>query len=225
MKIVSSQLKKSILSLLSLVLIISLLAPSASLAGSQDNILNRNIDPALIEKADPYVYLDAKSESFKLQKNAKSTLTKQEIKEVEKILKESNKQVKQFRDDLVLNLEENKFDSNIQSNLQAETNDEISTMAIDKKKHFDWDFTWWGLKVYWSHTFVNKLKSNLAIYGGGVAALNATIAYFLSPPGWVTSFVAAVAGIGVGVFITRDKGCGVYLDCYLYVPTAWYSAC
>lgn len=171
----------------------------------------------LITKATPYVYLDKKTESFKIQKDGKIHLTKEELAEVENIINSSNEQVKLYRSDLEIS--GNKFIP------KTEDNGDIQTLSINKKNDFDWDFTWWGLQVYWSHAFVETLKKNIVLYGAGTAALNATIAYYISPPGWVTSLVAAVAGVGVWAFIQQDKGCGVYLDCYLYVPTRWYSAC
>ncbi|MGE6379931.1 hypothetical protein [Peribacillus muralis] len=173
---------------------------------------------SLITKATPYVYLDQETEQFKLVDEAEKALTSEELNEVKSILADTNSQVKEYRSDLVMT--EDKFVSN-----QDSSGPDNQTYAISKSKNFDWEFTWWGLKVYWSHKFVTKLKSNIVLYGAGTAALNATIAYFLTPPGWVTSFVTAVAGIGVWSFIKQDKGCGVYLDCYVYVPSRWYSAC
>lgn len=213
--------KRVLLSFLSFTLIFSLVGPTIGQAQSIPPDSSVTIDEELIQKADPYIYLNPKSKQFEIQANITSVLNKHELIRVQEVIKKSNADVKLYRDDLVINTDENIFNSNI----QEENTDDFETMAINKKKNFDWDFTWWGLRVYWSDKFVKKLKSNLVIFGGGVAALNATIAYFLSPPGWVTSFVAAVAGIGVGVFISRNKGCGVYLDCYLYIPTRWYSAC
>lgn len=209
-------LKKSMLVLMTLVMSFTFIAPSASQASSAIKEENKN---QLVEKADAYIYLDRKSETFKVQKEAKDYLTSKELKEVKKILAKTNSEVKAYRSDLVI--EGDKFSLK----QEEENNEGFQTYAIDKSKDFDIDYTWWGMRIYWSHDFVEKLRANLVVYGGSVAALNATIAYFISPPGWVTSFVAAVAGIGVGAFISRDKGCGVYLDCYVYVPTAWYSAC
>lgn len=207
-------MKKLMLIMVALVMSFTFIGPSVSQAATASKEEAKNL---LIEKADAYIYLDHKSETFKVGKEAKNNLTSDELKEVKKILVKTNSEVKEFRDDLIINGD--KF------SLKQEENEGFGTYAINKKNNFDIDYTWWGMKIYWSHKFVQKLKSNLVIYGGSVAALNATIVYFMSPPGWVTSFVAAVAGIGVGAFISRDKGCGVYLDCYLYVPTAWYSAC
>lgn len=171
-----------------------------------------------IQKVTPYVYLNHNTEKFQLKKSAVQKLTSKEIKKAKKIISNTNGEVKEYRSDLKVSGD--KFISN-----QTAPSKGMSTYAINKKENFDWEFTWWGLKVYWSHKFVNKLKSNLILYGSATAALNATIGYFLSPPGWVTSLVTAVAGIGVWTFIKQDKGCGVYLDCYVYVPSRWYSAC
>ncbi|AXI08272.1 hypothetical protein CUC15_04680 [Oceanobacillus zhaokaii] len=211
--VTSSVKKKTILLAMVFSMLVSLFLPSLSSASTS---LTEESKQALIKKATPYVYLDAETEKFTVKKEAADALTEKELKEVKEIVKLNNAEVQKHRSDL--QIEGDKFVPKAESGV-------IEGSAIDKKKNFDWDFTWWGLQVYWSHKFVEKLKDNLALYGGGVAALNATIAYFASPPGWVTSFVAAVAGIGVWAFIQQDKGCGVYLDCYLYVPTRWYSAC
>jgi len=213
-----SNYKKIIFSLLSLILTFSLVLPSIGLAKNSTEP-TVNIDSKLIEKANPFIYLDSKTKEFKVTKNIYSALNEKEIATVKEVIQKSNKEVKLYQDDLVINVKENKF------NAKEETSDDVQARSINKKKHFDWDFTWWGLKIYWSDKFVKTLKNNLVIYGGSVAALNATIAYYISPPGWVTSVVTAIAGIGVGTFIKQNKGCGIYLDCYLYVPTRWYSAC
>ncbi|MEH7513720.1 hypothetical protein V7146_13455 [Gottfriedia acidiceleris] len=47
--------------------------------------------------------------------------------------------------------------------------------------------------------------------------------YFKAPiPNWLTTFVTVAAGVSVYSFISQDEGKGVYLDCYLYIPTRWY---
>jgi hypothetical protein len=210
----NKRLRNSIILVMFFAMILALLTPIVSFAKSSSE--EQSIE-GLISKADPFVYLDYKSEKFKIKKEANNVLTKVEIGKVEEIIKDTNMQISKYRSDLII--DGNKFVAKIESN------GDLQTYSIDKSKNFDWEFTWWGLRVYWSHKFVEKLKENIALYGAGVAALNATISYFISPPGWVTSFVSAVAGIGLWGFIKQDKGCGVYLDCYLYVPTVWYSAC
>ncbi|TKH02732.1 hypothetical protein FC682_20920 [Peribacillus simplex] len=206
---------KILLCFMLLVMVFGVTIPSLNSVSAEDSTSRES----LITKADPYVYLDQKTEQFKLVNKAEKALTSKELSEVKEILADTNSQVKEHRSDLVIT--KDKFISN----QDRSGSDSVTTSAIDKSLAFDWDFTWWGLKVYWSHKFVLKLKSNILIYGAGTAALNATISYFLSPPGWVTSFVSAVAGIGLWSFIKQDAGCGVYLDCYAYVPSRWYSAC
>lgn len=103
----------------------------------------------------------------------------------------------------------------------------MSLTSIDKSKNFDYEFTWWGLKLYWSHAFVEKLRGNLGIYGTGVAGFNlamiATLNYFKIPiPNWLTTFVVVAASVSVYTFIAQDAGAGVYLDCYMYIPSVWY---
>jgi len=209
--------KKPVILILLFTMILSFLTPAIS---SAQSFTAEQSKEELVSKANQFVYLDHTSEKFKVMKEAASVLTKEELKEVEAIIKDTNKEVSKYRSDLVI--EGNKFGAKITETSSGEFQ---ATSDINRSNNFDWDFTWWGLQVYWSHKFVEKLKSNILLLGAGTAAMNATIAYYLTPPGWVTSFVTAVVGIGVWSFISRDKGCGVLLDCYVYVPTYWYSAC
>ncbi|MDG4658577.1 hypothetical protein P6P90_16950 [Ectobacillus antri] len=216
---VKRQFKKTMFLLMVFAMMLGVFSPMTSFAATNDTSAGINED--LKSKVDPFVYLDQETEEFKVKKEAKDVLTKEELKQVKEIIKTSNVIVKEHRSDLII--EGNKFVG--KEPQQSASSGDFQTASIDKSKAFDYDFTWWGLRVYWSHGFVTKLQKNVLLYGAGTAALNATIAYFLSPPGWVTSFVTACAGIGLWAFIQQDKGCGVYLDCYLYVPTRWYSAC
>ncbi|MEH7351821.1 hypothetical protein [Gottfriedia acidiceleris] len=138
-------------------------------------------------------------------------LTHEELKEVQDILAKTNEDVKLYRSDLVISGDKfvPKTDLSQDSGIQYQ--------IIDKSKNFDYEFTWWGLKVYWSHSFVQKLKNNLGIYGTGVAGFNlaiiATMNYFKAPiPNWLTTFVTVAAGVSVYSFISQDEGKGVYLD-------------
>jgi len=204
--------RKPVLLTVVFAMLLSLFGPIASFASETSK-------ESLISKASEFVYLDAESEKFKVKKEAKDVLTKDELKDVKDIIKNTNSEVTTYRSDLEISGD--KFIAKSDST----NSEDIQMSLINKKKNFDYDFTWWGLQVYWSHKFVEKLKDNIVLYGSAVAGLNATIAYYASPPGWVTSFVTAAAGVGVWAFMKQDKGCGVYLDCYLYVPTRWYSAC
>ncbi|WP_139488023.1 hypothetical protein [Brevibacillus dissolubilis] len=185
-------------------------------------------DEAFLKIADPYVRLEPGKKQYQLQSDASKYLTAVELKKIKKILKQTNKEVYRLRKELIVSPENGKV--LVPRNQTGNNNTGFMIQSINKKRTFDYEFTWWGLRMYWSHAFVQKLNSNLALYGAGVAgfnaALSATLSYFaITPPGWLTSFITATAGLSVWAFIRQDKGCGVYLDCIMYVPTRWYSAC
>ncbi|MGE6599935.1 hypothetical protein [Bacillus proteolyticus] len=78
---------------------------------------------------------------------------------------------------------------------------------------------WWGASVYFSHKAVELFKSKLYEYGAGVAGVNlaihAVFTYFaVSPPGWLTALVSAVAAFGTWAFISSDKGHGVNISVF-----------
>ncbi|MFE4572512.1 hypothetical protein [Paenibacillus chitinolyticus] len=183
-----------------------------------------NIDSELVQKANPYITLDAKTKDFGLNTSeAKKVLDDNELAKIQSIINQTNKEFGIYKSSLIVNGTTLK-----QRPDQGSSN--ITPNYIDHNKAFDWELTWYGLRMYWSHGFCEKLRENIVLYGAGVAgfnaAMNATLAYYaITPPGWLTSFITAVAGVGVWAFLQQDEGCGVYLECIMYVPTKWHSAC
>lgn len=186
----------------------------------------------LITKANPFIYLDTISETYKINEEGLKTLTDAELAEVNNILNKTNADVKQYRSDFVI--KDNTFVAKPALELQETQSGSLSTSSypsplwtINKNKDFDYCLTWYGLRMYWSHSFVEDVKANLAKVGMGTGGLYLAVLTALNlkkipVPNWLGTSLAVGGSITVYTYVSKDLGMGIYLDCVMYVPTAWY---
>jgi len=100
---------------------------------------------------------------------------------------------------------------------------------IDHSKAFDYDVTWWGVRFYFSHRFIERFRGNTLLYTGTVqgvtSALFATFSYFaIRIPSWLGPIIGAIAALGAWVIMNADRGCGVYAEYHTYSYNRVYSA-
>ncbi|TKI55320.1 hypothetical protein E8L90_07610 [Brevibacillus antibioticus] len=183
------------------------------------------ISQSFIQEVTQYVKLDEKTKQFYLSTDAIKALGKEKYKMALEIITQTNKQIIPFKHELVA--------SNgvlVDANSKSESN-KVSPSAIKHSKYWDYDFTWWGLQIYWSHQFIEDLKKDIGLKAGiTVGGAIGTIQYLMEkngkrPPSWFSTWTSAAAALSLYAFLNQDEGCGVYLDCYAYVPTRWHSAC
>ncbi|TPG70371.1 hypothetical protein EEL31_18980 [Brevibacillus laterosporus] len=194
---------------------------SSSNVQSQELSEKQTITKEFINEVSPYVNLDEKTKQFSLSEKAKKDLDKDTYNKALEIINKSNAQISDIKEELVVSSKGTLIDKENESKMSA----------IDHDEYWDYDFTWWGLQIYWSHDFVEDLKDKIGLKTSvTVGTFIGTVQYLMEkhgkrPPSWFSAFTTAAAALTLWSFLEQDDGCGIYLDCYLYVPTYWYSAC
>ncbi|MBU9711560.1 DUF1104 domain-containing protein [Evansella tamaricis] len=179
-----------------------------------------------VDKVDPYVEVNKSNKKFQLTKDAKENLDRATLKEAQKFLNERNKELKHQLDEFSISADGNALEATLESA------DEFAPMS---SAHIRATNRWYGFDIWFSSSFVQAFSDNILLFGATVQGINTALlvtlaAFKISPPGWVTSAVTAIAFLGAWLFISRDQGCGVNLRVITIspigapIPTVW-NAC
>lgn len=222
-------------SILTSVLVISMLLSSTTAAfASGNNVTNnsnyskisakdqKSIDERkiLIDKMNPYVLLDPETKQYELKVTAENDFTKSEIKEVNKLIDISNKTIREaIKNNETLTVTPQNTVKGT-PNTSAD-NGEIQASYINTSLYWDYEFCWWGERIFLHNNLVNDLGDwgNTVLGGVGITAVglnNALVSLGLSG-NWAAFVCALYAGAVAYVYdsIQNDNnGYGVYCDSF-----------
>ncbi|PLR75404.1 hypothetical protein CU633_21165 [Bacillus sp. V3-13] len=182
-------------------------------------------EQSFIDQVSPFVVLN-EDKQYYLMPEASTELSTEAYLEAIRLIKDTNTNIRREINRMTTSLDGTTLEYNDTGN---ETPTAIGTMALNRNIRIS--IAWHGPVIWFSHAAVQKFKSNILLYGAGVAGVNAAliatmIYYGVTPPGWLASLATAIATFGAWLFISRDKGCGVNVR-YFWgstIPTVW-NAC
>lgn len=207
-------------------------APKISV-NEQKAIDNRVI---LIAKMEPYVSLNLVTKQYEFKLTTKNNLTKSEINEATGLIAIANEKIRDaINQNITLTVTPEKTlrgTSNTNSGSIQPLNTNIVVGDINTDNYWDYDFLYWGERVYLHNNFVNDLHAwgNSIIYGIGITAAGmetALVGLGMTAP-WALTIVAFFGGNAVYTYdriVNYNTGHGVFCDSY-YGMNYWkvYSA-
>lgn len=220
--------KPSIILLVTVIILTVLTSAIPVLASTPENsepIRSIEAQNALITKADPYVSLNHDTKQFELLNQ--NTLSENETKTVNEILKISNKKITDaLNEGNILEITKDKI-IRVKKKQKG-----VRIQSINTSLYWDYTFLWWGERIYLSNNCVNDLKAWGNTVLGGIGITAATLSAALvnlgidgGPAGVIAAFYAGYAAYTYDSIINSNTGYGVYCDSY-YGTNYWsiYSA-
>ncbi|MHB8077480.1 hypothetical protein [Desulfosporosinus fructosivorans] len=185
----------------------------------------------LIDKMKPYVSLNPVTKQYEFKVTTKNKLTESNINEANALIDIANEKI---RDAISKNMTLMVTPENtLKGTLSANTGD-IQPLSINTGEYWDYEFCYWGERVFLHHNLVVNLRNyKTTILGSYTAFTSLTLRQALVYIGMVSSYWIGViclcfAGYAAYTYeriCASDVGYGVYCDSY-YGINLWevYSA-
>lgn len=218
-----STFSRVIATLLTLALMLSTLSTVTFAAKSETIAASKNLPAYLVSKSDKYITL--KNDNFFVDHKIRKILSKNELNLINEAVKSANmgiadtkKQLQGQSSIVTTSTGKSVVFSSYESNTSTSGSD-ISVKAINPAKYYDYEFCWWGVRIYLSHWLLTNLKSYADTWKYGSVVTGAVVLAILTRLGVGGVIAAVVGGIvtvgGVYAYeriMACDRGMGTYID-------------
>lgn len=179
----------------------------------------------VVELIDSNITLE--NNQFTLPDNIYDQLTPEQQGEVSNLIETTNEDILLLADDTTVKQENNTIVQTVEENPDSPEISEdgtVMTTMSTRSPYIKVTYTWYGSQIYFSHRAVDNLN-DFFFYTGFAQSMGAgpAVSKFLLKNGIRVSskvlFPITVYGGGVAWAMSKiDRGQGVYLKCYLYIP-------
>lgn len=223
--IMNQSMKKILVTTLTSSMVLSVTVPamaSTNYSASKQIVVAANVSTNqysvdFIKKIDRFVKVDENTFQFFLDPVVQNSFSQEEIEQAQIIIDESNKSIRAILDE--------GFELMVtpSGTVKAKTSDSVGTFKmvgdIDTSKYFDWDYEWWGFRLWISPRLVSEIQDYNG-YISGTAALATEVTLDLLKrrgipvpedlKGKLSIFAGALVSFGVTAFYRAYKDTGVF---------------